>query len=126
MKNSANRTDEISENKTQKEEPPREISPKPETVNLTILEPSMDTASKTEIQTEIQSLFRIHPEFDWTWLDPLFDEIPDKTLHLETARRLFALGKTNAPFDRLRFAKMLRTTNVRALHQAKVNARASC
>lgn len=115
MKNGANSNNGNPENKTENEDTPREISPKPLTVNLILTEPSGDSAfSKAEIQTEIKSLFHLHPEFDWSWLDPLCLEIPDQALHIETARRIFNLGKSNAPFDRIRFTRMLRFARARA------------
>jgi len=97
----------------------RQISPEPSlTLQLTINEPSTNAPfSKTEIQNEIKSLFFVPSDFGWDWLDALSVEIPDQSLHLWTAQRLFSLGRSRAPFDQNAFTRMLRIENARQLAQ---------
>lgn len=90
---------------------------------LTPKEPSVsEPFSKSEIQSEIKALFRVHAEFDWAWLDALELEIPDTALHLETARRIANIGKPNAPFDHVAYSRALRHTLARTQKRAFAQA----
>lgn len=101
----------------------RQISPEP-SVNphLTTNEPSGDGDfseaggfSKSGFQNEIKSLFFVHSEFDWSWMDALALEIPYSLLWFNTIHRLFDLGSSRHrnSFDPTGFTRMLRAAHAR-------------
>jgi hypothetical protein len=69
--------------------------------------------SKTEFQAFARSLFFIPPEYDWSWLDAVWEECSEKQLLRDTAYRQSALGKPNSFFNQTIFTRMLRHAQAR-------------